>query len=296
MKLLIIGASGLLGSKLSKIAQNENFDIYSVYNKTKPPFGAPIQLNIINKKALDLLFQKVKPEVVIHTAALTNVDKCEKEKKIALKINAEATKNIAVECKKQKSFLIYVSTDYVFNGNKGLYTENDVPDPINYYGYTKLKGEEHIQNNLSNYCIARTSVIYGAAQATGKINFALWLLNKLKKNEKVTIVKDQWNSPTLNKNLAEMILEIIKKGYRGIYHLSGATRIDRYSFCKILAQNFNLDTTLIEPIYSKDFVWKAKRPKDSSLNTQKAVQTLSKTPFNIEQSINALKKDIESQY
>ena len=164
----------------------------------------------------------------------------------------EGTENIAELCKKHQTFPVYISTDYVFNGEKGMYEENDEPDPVNYYGLTKLKGEESIKNLTDEYCIARASVIYGSIPATGKINFALWLLNKLKRREKAKIVTDQWNSPTLNINLANMVLEVLERKLTGIFHLAGATRLSRYEFAKFLAENFSLDMNLITPVFSKE--------------------------------------------
>ena len=293
MKLLITGSSGLLGTKLSELAARKNYEVYAAYNQHKPLHGAPIQFDASNKKAVEKIFQKIKPEAVVHAAALTNVDKCEIEKELAWKINTEGTKNIAKLCKKHQAFLTYISTDYVFNGEKGMYEENDEPDPVNYYGLTKLKGEESIKNLTDEYCIARASVIYGSIPATGKINFALWLLEKLKNREKAKIVTDQWNSPTLNTNLANMVLEVLERKLTGIFHLAGATRLSRYEFAKFLAENFSLDTNLITPVSSKEFSWAAKRPKDSSLNIKKAQQTLKNKPLKIEQALNKMKKEIQ---
>ena len=151
-------------------------------------------------------------------------------------------------------------TNYVFDDERGMYAETDETAPINYYGLTKLKGEKFVKDHISNYCIARTSVIYGSIPATGKINFALWLLNNLERNEKVKIVTDQWNSPTLNTNLAEMILEILEQKITGIFHLAGGTRISRYKFANILAETFNLNKCMITPVSSQDLSWIAKRP------------------------------------
>ncbi|MCK4424743.1 dTDP-4-dehydrorhamnose reductase, partial [Candidatus Bathyarchaeota archaeon] len=240
---------------------------------------------------VEKIFQKINPEAVVHAAALTNVDKCETQKELAWKINVEGTENIAESCKKHQSFLIHISTDYVFDGEKGMYKETDKPSPINHYGLTKLKGEEHVKNLLDDYCIARASVIYGSIPATGKINFALWLLNKLKRKEKVKIVTDQWNSPTLNTNLANMILEVLERKLTGIFHLAGATRISRHEFARLLAENFILDENFITPVSSEEIKWIAKRPKDSSLNVNKAYQALKNKPLKIHEALEKMKRD-----
>ena len=213
-------------------------------------------------------------------------------KKLAWKINVEGTENIAKLCKKHDAFLVYISTDYVFDGRNGMYKETDKPSPINCYGLTKLRGEEKVKAIADEFCIARTSVIYGSIPAAGKINFALWLLEKLKKKEKVKIVTDQWNNPTLNTNLANMILEVIERRIVGIYHLAGATRTSRYEFAKLIAKNFHLEGQLIIPILSNQLQWIAKRPKDSSLNTQKAQQTLRNKPLEVERAIEIMKREM----
>ncbi len=292
MKLLITGASGLFGSKLAEIATGKNYEVYSGYSQGRPIYGTAAQFDISDKNKVEETFKKVDPEVVVHAATLTDVDKCETNKELAWKINVEGTKNIADAAKKNHSFLIYISTDYVFNGEKGQYKETDITNPVNYYGLTKLKAEELVNNSIEESCIARASVIYGSLPAAGKINFALWLVNKLRKNEAPKAVTDQWNSPTLNTNMAEMTLEIIERKLTGIYHISGATRISRYDFAKLVAQTFNLETNLITPSTTAEFSWPAKRPRDSSLDTLKAQKILKNKPLQIHQALEQLKKEL----
>jgi dTDP-4-dehydrorhamnose reductase len=290
LKLLITGASGLLGTKLCQIALKEGYEVYAAYSQHKPSYGTPVELNILDAEAQRQTLNKIKPDAVVHAAALTDVDKCELEKELAWKTNVEATASLARLCEKLGAFLVYVSTDYVFNGEKGMYKETDIPAPINYYGLTKLKGEEAVQA-LHNSCIARGSVIYGLTPATGKTNFALWLLDKLRKKEEVKIITDQWNSPTLNINMAEMIMEILEKRTKGTFHLAGATRLSRYEFAQRLAETFNLDPKYITPVQSKQIKWVAKRPRDSSLNVEKAEQTLTNTPLGIRDALKRMKEE-----
>jgi dTDP-4-dehydrorhamnose reductase len=293
MKLLVTGASGLLGSKLCELAIRKKHEVYSAYSQHKPLHGIATPLDISDKTGVENVFDRTKPEAVVHAAALTNVDRCESERELAWKINVEGTENIAKSCKRHRAFLVYISTDYVFDGEKGMYKETDTPAPINHYGYTKLKGEKSVQNYANQYCIARTSVIFGSIPATGKTNFALWLLDKLKKKEKIRIATDQWNSPTLNTNLANMVLETAEEKITGVYHLAGATRINRYDFSNLIAKTFSLGTNLIEPSSSEDFKWIAKRPKDSSLNPDKAQRTLRNKPMRIEQALQTMKEEMQ---
>ena len=292
LKLLITGASGLYGSKLAELATTKNYTVWSGYNRDQPACGNPIQFDVSDKNQLEKVFKKVNPEVVVHAAALTDVDKCEINKELAWRINVEGTRNIAEAIKASRASFVYISTDYVFNGETGHYKETDRPDPINYYGFTKLKAEELVKDLIDKYFIGRTSVIYGSTPAAGKVNFALWLLNKLKRKEQAKIVTDQWNSPTLNTNLAEMTLEVMERKITGIFHLSGAARISRYDFARQIAEAFNLNSNLIIPTTSAEFSWIAKRPKDSSLDSAKAQQTLKKHPLQINKALERMKQEM----
>ena len=294
MKLLITGASGLFGSKLAKIAAARNYAVYSGYSRDQPAYGASVKFDVSDKNRVEEVFKKVNPDVVVHAAALTNVDRCEKNKELAWKINVEGTRNVVEAVKATNVFLVYISTDYVFNGKTGLYKETDKPDPINYYGLTKLKAEEIVEDFAGDYCVARASVVYGSTPAAGKVNFALWVLNKLKRNEQAKIVTDQWNSPTLNTSMAEMTLEIIERKLTGIFHLCGATRISRYDFAKQIAGSFNLDSNLIRPVASAEFSWAAQRPKDSSLDTAKAERFLKNKPLPIGSALERMSAELES--
>jgi dTDP-4-dehydrorhamnose reductase len=178
---------------------------------------------------------------------------------------------------------------------KGLYEEDDEPNPINHYGVTKLEGEKQVSKIAEQFCIVRPSVIYGAKPASGKENYALWILENLKNGKPVNVVEDQWNSPTLNTNLAEMILEVAERKLTGLYHLAGAARVSRYEFAKLIAQTFNLNQELIKPIRLKELSWTAKRPVDSSLNVHKAMKALHDKPLEIKPALEKLKKEITQQ-
>jgi dTDP-4-dehydrorhamnose reductase len=291
MKLLITGASGLYGSKIAEIAENKGHEVYSFHSQHPVTHGKPIQIDISDKTKVKTEIEKINPETIIHAATMTDVDKCELNRELAWKINVDGTDAVAQAAKLSNAFFIYISTDYVFDGSKGNYTETDLPSPLSYYAYTKLKAEEHVKAIFDEYCIARPSVIYGAQPAAGKVNFALWVLNKLRNKEQANVFIDQWNSPTLNTSLAEMTLETAERKLNGTYHLSGETRISRYDFAKALAKTFELDQSLLNSSSLKDFAFPAKRPKDSSLNTNKASQILKNKPLRIEQALEKLKKE-----
>jgi len=290
-RLFVTGASGLLGNKIVELTKND-YTVIPLHN-TNPLHPNSLQLDITNMNETLNLFRKLKPEVVIHTASETNVDKCEIEKDHAWKVNVNGTRNIALACSKTEAKLVYISTDYVFDGEKGNYNEQDKPNPINYYGVTKLEGEKQVTQNCQKYFILRTSVLYG--WHPWKQNFATWVINQLKQDKEITVAEDHYNTPTLADNLAEITLEAIQKDLQGLYHASGSERVSRYVFAKQIAKAFNLDPNLIKPIKTNQLTtWIAKRPKDSSLNTQKIQKQLKTKPLNITDGLNRMKKEAET--
>ena len=287
-QLFVTGASGLLGNKIVEFAKYE-YEVIPLHG-TKPLHPNSLQIDIASQKCILNLFNEFKPKIVIHTASETNVDKCETQKNYAQKVNVDGTRNVALACRKTGAKLVYISTDYVFDGEKGNYNEHDKPNPINYYGATKLEGEKQVTQNCQKYFILRTSVLYG--WHPWKQNFATWVINQLKQNKEITVVEDHYNTPTLTDNLAEITLEAIQKDLQGLYHASGSERISRYAFAKQIAKAFNLDPNLIKPIkMSQLTAWIAKRPKDSSLNTDKIQKQLKTKPLNIHEGLNKMKEN-----
>ena len=284
------GASGLLGHKVVQLALKKGHKVHSVYKKHPINLGNPIKLDLTNQSEVFEVISRLRPETVIHTAAYTDVDGCEINRDLAWKVNAEATKHLAIASTGINSHLTYVSTDYIFDGEKGLYSEEAHPNPISYYGYTKLKGEEFVKEHAEEWCIARASVIYGWDRAH-KPNFATWLINNLNQGKEVKILIDQYVSPTLNTNLAEMLLEIAEKKITGPLHTAGATKVSRHEFALRLAKVFNLNTKLIKPAEMNEIPWKAKRPKDSSLNISKASALLDVKPLKLNHALEMMKKE-----
>ena len=284
------GASGLLGYKVVQLALERNHEVYSIYKEHPSNVGHPIKLDLTNESQVSKTITWLKPQAIVHTAAYTDVDGCEINQDLAWKVNAEATKHVAIASDNVNSHLAYVSSDYVFDGEKSLYTENDSPNPISYYGYTKLKGEEFVNEHANQWCIARTSVLYGWSQ-NGKLNFATWLVNNLGQGKEVKVLTDQYVSPTLNTNLAEMLLEIAERKIAGIFHTAGANRVSRHEFAIKLAKVFNLNVDLIKPAKTDEMFWRAKRPKDSSLNVGKASALLNAKPLKLDHTLEMMKKE-----
>jgi dTDP-4-dehydrorhamnose reductase len=267
--ILITGVGGLLGTEVMKMC-----DGVGTYFKDNPNMKNTMEMNIVDKKNVIKVLSKVNPDCIIHCAALTDVDYCEKFRDEAYKVNVLGTKNIVDFCEENNTRLIFLSTDFVFDGVKGNYTEGDEPNPINYYGYTKLEAEKLVQR-LENYVIVRTSVIYGA----NKKNYVLWVIDELRNRKTINIVYDQFNSPTLNTNLADALIKFAKNNLKGIYHCAGSERISRYDFAIKIANIFNLDKSLIKKVSSVELNQLAKRPRDSSLVIEKAEHDLKTERF-----------------
>ena len=287
MKILLIGGSGLFGQAFIDLVEKTSYEIYATYNRNPLDFENAFQIDITDAIKVKQFIEKIKPDVIIHAAAFTNVDRCEIEKEKAYEINAKATENIAKVAKEINAKLIYISTDYVFDGKKGMYKEEDETNPVNYYGVTKLEGEKAVIKNCSDFIIARTSVIYGA----NKKNFATWAIEELRKDNQIKIITDQWVSPTLNRDLAEQIYKLIEKDERGIFHAAGGERVSRYDFVIKLAEVFGFDKKLVIPVISENMGWIAKRPRDSSLDVSKISNI--KAPYKLREALYLLKKRIK---
>ncbi len=290
-KLLVTGASGLLGNWIVILAEHD-FQVTPT-DILEPLHPNSVKSDITDSESVRHLFLNLKPDAVIHTASETNVDRCETERERAWKINVQGTRNIAEACLETGAKLICISTDYVFDGEKGLYDEEDSPNPIDFYGLTKLEGEKHAAKRLGNCAILRTSVLYG--RHPWKQDFVTWVVTKLKQNQEITVVDDHFNSPTLAENLAEVALEVLKLDLQGVFHTAGSQRISRYDFARKIAETFKLDPSLIKPIKMNELkVWIAKRPRDSSLNIEKVEQHLKTKPLNINEGFSKLKEEMRA--
>ena len=287
MKILVTGAGGLLGSKLVRLLSKDH-EVIPTHSLHSPQPNS-IKMNIADEKTVSTVLKSIVPEVVIHAAAMTNVDGCESDRELAWSINAQGTKNIALECRTIHARLIYVSTDYVFDGKVGLYSEQYKTNPINYYGLTKLNAERFVKELCRDSAVARTSVIYGWHAI--KMNFATWIVKSLRNHEQVDVAMDHYNSPTLADDLAEILRKIVEDKVSGVYHTCGGERISRYEFALKIAEMFKLDTSLIKPAKMVDIkAWIAKRPRDSSLSIEKLRRDLNIDPPDLAHALDRMKK------
>jgi len=296
MRIFITGGSGLLGHKLVSELAKLGHEVIATYNLGQPSLKldsiAWVKLDLVNTGMLEHMLLLKKPEVVIHSAAYTDVDGCEARKDYAWRVNVEATRSIVKIARVIKSYIIYISTDYVFDGEKGLYKEEDLPNPVNYYGLTKLLGEEIVRSSDILYTIVRTSAIYGIGP--GKPNFATFIVQRLLKNEEVKALVDQFVSPTLNTLLAKAIAELVELRPIGILHIAG-NRISRYDFALRIARIFRLPEDLIKKAAMSEMKWSARRPRDSSLDTSKAKNLVrTKGVFDLDDSLKIFKEEAKN--
>lgn len=271
---------GLLGSALALKARDSM--------QTSFTFNAhPVEIEGCHSYRMDLsscpdLIRSLSPDYIALTAAMTNVDLCETDRDVAWRSNALGPKKVAEACRETGSKLIFISTDYIFNGHHGNYSEQDEPSPLNYYGESKLAGERFIQAACPEHLILRTSVLYGWNPA--RLNFVTWAISSLQEGRSINIITDQHNSPTYSPDLASMILRL--KDEQGVFHASGRERISRYSFALKIAQAFGLDGSLINPVSSWQLRWKARRPRDSSLNVSKVSGIIK--PLNVDEGLEEM--------
>jgi dTDP-4-dehydrorhamnose reductase len=291
LKVLVTGSAGLIGQQVVKDLSKLN-EVFSSYNDSMPEYGEPVRMDLRDHKEISSVFDRKNPDVVIHLGAMTDVDLCESENHSATEINAKSTETIAKECSKQNSFLIYLSTDYVFDGNSGMYKETDTTNPIGYYGKSKLDGEISVQNSSAEYCIARTSTPFGLHSK--KKSFPIWIIENLKQKNQINVLTDQITSPTYIPNLSKMLIEIAERKITGILHVSGASNMSRYDMACMIADKLNFDQSFLNPATMNEMNWIAKRPKNSSLDVSKAGSILNEKPQTIEESIEMFTNTIKS--
>lgn len=256
MKIIITGATGLLGSELSPYLKEKKYEVIEWSSKNQ-------DITDINNTIANI--KKIRPEVIIHLAAFTNVDKCEEDKGKTFLVNTQGSWAVVLGAKEVNCKLIYFSTDYVFDGNKNTpYYENDLPNPINYYGMTKYLAEKKIIETLKKYFIVRTSLLFGKARE----NFVLRIYEKAKKKEEIKVPTDVISSPTYVKDLLLPVENLLRSEEYGIYHIVNSDYSSRYDLAKEIVKIANLNCEII-PITQKESGWKAKRPKFSALNNTK---------------------------
>jgi dTDP-4-dehydrorhamnose reductase len=300
-KLFILGLGGLTGSKLAMLSKHD-FDVYGSYNLRNPNFDSikTFQLDVQNNdKTKDILLD-INPDILINAMALNSVDYCETHPNEAKKINIDITERLCNIANSIGAKFVHMSTDSVFDGTKdSSYTEDDVPNPINVYGHTKLMGEKIVLQDPRNL-VVRTSVLYGwmikklsniQSSSMKPTNFAQWLIQKLQSNEKVKIITDEYSSPIIADDFAVSILHLIKGNYSGLYHSAPEIKISRYDFSVKLAEHLNLNSKLIQPTTTKELGRGVITALNKCLNSTK-IRSTGFTFLSLEESFELLKKQI----
>ena len=250
-----------------------------------------VKLDITNTLRLQDLVLKERPNAVIHAAALGDVDECERKRELAWRVNVASTIALAQAAEVVNAYLLYLSTDYVFDGERGIYNERDPPNPINYYGLTKLMGEVAVQARCSRWSIVRASSIYGLGP--GRTNFAKFLIEKLSRGERVRALVDQYTSPSQAALLAEAMMEVLERQMVGVFHVVGE-RMSRYEFALRVAKALGFDEGLISPARMEEFKWFARRPRDSSLACEETRSKLSCDFYSTESALKVLRAELEA--
>jgi dTDP-4-dehydrorhamnose reductase len=270
MKVLVTGGTGLLGYWLVDAFLSKGFEVYATFNEKNPPGleARWVRMNLEDPGSIADVAREVKPDILIHSAAYTDVDGCELNKAKAYRVNYLGTE-LLVKALRDLEYFVYISTDYVFDGERGLYKEEDLPAPVNYYGLSKLLGETAVRAVLSERSIiVRVSGLYGYSP-TGKKNFGIIALEKLLRREPVEAFVDQWLSPTYIRFLAGALVKLTELKPTGVLHLAGE-RLSRYEFAVSLASVLGVEGELVKPRPLDSIRFPARRPRDSSLDVSKA--------------------------
>jgi dTDP-4-dehydrorhamnose reductase len=299
LKILVTGSNGLLGQKLSRLIQEqEGIElIATARGKSATPIerGSFHSLDITDAKAVDNLFSDIRPDTVIHCAAMTMVDECELNREACWKANVTAVENIVTACDKNNIHLVHVSTDFIFDGSKGPLDEEATPSPVNYYGQSKLAGENIITNSKINWCIVRTVLVYGITADMSRSNIVLWVKDSLEKGKTIQVVNDQHRTPTLAEDLAMGCLLAAKKKAKGIYHIAGKDFITPYDIAIHTAEFFKLDKSLIKPVDASTFNQPARRPLITGFVIDKARTQLGYEPHSFVEGLAVLANQLQSK-
>lgn len=309
-RILITGTNGLLGQKLVYLLLERNLTNAKQYQIIATSRGENrlvnkkgyqyFDLDITNELEVQRVFSQTKPHVVINTAAMTNVDQCEKERKECDLINVDAVayqlralENLKHAEKNFKPHFIHLSTDFVYDGEAGPYRETDKPNPISYYGHSKYKADLLVEESTISWAIVRTIIVYGVVDNMSRSNLVLWAKSALQKGEKINVINDQFRAPTLAEDLAEGCMLIADKKATGIFNISGR---DTYSILDLvyqIADFWQLDKSLINVVSSSTLNQPAKRPPRTGFILDKAINQLGYKPKSFREGLNLVDKQLK---
>ena len=299
MKILITGSNGLLGQKLlHKLRQDFSVELIATSkgkNRVSNKDGYTyFDLDITNNDAVAQLIASEKPQVVINTAAMTNVDLCEDEKKACDSLNVEAVRYLADSCAMIDAHLIQISTDFIFDGEDGPYTEEDEPNPLSYYGLSKLKSEEVLQAHNVKWTILRTIIVFGVGEKLSKGNIVLWAKGALAKGDPLNIIDDQFRAPTLAEDLADACILAAKKKAFGVFNASGKDIMSIYEIVERIAKHYGNTTENLNRISTATLNQTAGRPPRTGFILDKSKKVLGYNPHSFEECLTIINKQLNN--
>jgi dTDP-4-dehydrorhamnose reductase len=298
VRILVTGSNGLLGTKVLERLLASEIDQPLAASRNERANGylgdLPFwRLDVADATDVERVLDDARPDAVIHTAALTDVDGCERQRDLAQAVNTDGAGNVARACAARGIRLVHLSTEYVFDGEAGPYRETDQVNPLGWYAKTKEAGEQAVVAAGGSSAIARTTIIFGYAPHV-RANFVLWLVGQLRDGKRVRIIYDQIGSPTLAENLAEMVLALAKRDLGGIYNTVGADVMSRLDFARQIAATFGLDDSLIDPITTAEFGQPAPRPLRAGLLMDRFRADVPDVPvLTVAESLSILKGQLE---
>jgi dTDP-4-dehydrorhamnose reductase len=287
-KIFITGGTGLVGRDVSAFL-SDKYEVYAgtIEDEEKIKNCKIIHQDITKRDDLIRVITEINPDYIIHLAALTDVNLCEEKRELARKINIEGTKNVVIAAEKVKARLIYASTNYVFDGKKGRYKEEDAPNPVNFYAFTKLEGEKEVLK-YSNSVITRICP-FGLG-TDKKPSFTAKMIKSLLEQKRMDVFSDQFFSPISTYGYARVLMKILESDFTGIINIAGLERLSRYEFAKRVSEVFNLDSKLLNPIKITDLNETAERPRDTSLDISKAKSLFGDVFFDILSELELMKR------
>ena len=291
-RILIVGANGMLGQRVINFySKKENIELLGCSIEPTPVYSDAeyICCDLTKRESIKKIVFDFYPDFIVNTAAYTNVDKSETEREQAWKLNVKGVEYLAETCRVLDAHLVHISSDYIFDGKNGPYNEKAKPNPLGYYGRTKLASENALKISGSMNSIIRTNVLYGIADS--RPDFVRWVINSVRAEQKIRIVTDQFNNPTFLDDLVIAINKIIEFKKQGIYNIGGKEFLSRYEFTLLIADFFKLNKDLITPIKTIELNQPAPRPLKSGLITLKAQTELGYKSHTILESLAIMKKE-----
>ncbi len=293
-KILIFGATGMLGQRCYEyFAKKLGYSVLcsSVESDFYDPSATYVRCDITKRDQVKKVISDFSPDYIINAAAFTNVDKSESERETAWNINVKAVEYMAEGARNCDAHIIHISSDYIFDGVKGQYAEGDKPNPVGYYGRTKLAGENALKISNALYTILRTNVLYGVI-TKGRLDFVRWVVESIRKGERIRIVTDQINNPTFLDDLVRAISQVIEFRKFGVYNIGGREFLSRYDFTMRIVNFFKLDGSLVDKIKTPDLKQPAKRPLNSGLVTLKAETEFGYSPTQMEETFRIMQEEL----